>query len=67
MSESIPPDESIHIVDRVLSFLSSRPNWDPLAPSLAGECVPPPFGWGGGGGHTLAGEFVNRCLGINYQ
>jgi hypothetical protein len=40
----------------VLSFFSSRPNWDFLAPSHAGECVPPPLvsGGGGGGGGTIA-------------
>jgi hypothetical protein len=27
------------VVDRVLSFLSSRPNWDSPPPSHAGECV----------------------------
>jgi hypothetical protein len=27
-------------VDKVLSFLSSRPNWDSPTPSHAGECVP---------------------------
>ncbi len=32
-------------------LFSSRPNWDSLAPSTAGECVPSPFGSGGG---TLA-------------
>jgi hypothetical protein len=44
--------------DRVLSLLSSRPNWDSPNPSHAGECVvctpPPPSGWGGGGGVSLA-------------
>jgi hypothetical protein len=35
-----------HRVDRVLSFFSSRPNWDSPNPSPAGECVPP-FGSGG--------------------
>jgi hypothetical protein len=31
-----------HRVDRVLSFLSSRPNWDSPTPSSAGECVSSP-------------------------
>ncbi len=44
-----------HRVYRVPSFLSSRPNWDSLAPSPAGECVPPSFGSRGGGTHSLAG------------
>ena len=49
-----------HRVDRVLSFFSSLPNWDSPTPSPASECVPPPFGWGGGGGytHSLAGQGV---------
>ncbi len=44
----------IHRVDRVLSFLSSRPNWDSPTPSHAGECVPPSLVPGGGGEGTLA-------------
>ncbi len=39
-----------HRVDRVLSFFSSRRNWDSPTPSPAGECAPPPLGkrrWGG--------------------
>jgi hypothetical protein len=44
-----------HRVGRVLSFFSSRRNWDSPNPSPAGECsAPPPFGSGGRG--TLAGE-----------
>ncbi len=39
---------------RVLSFFSSRQNWDSPNPSPAGECGPPPFNSGGRG--TLAGE-----------
>jgi hypothetical protein len=43
----------------VLGFFSSRPNWDPPAPSTAGECVHPSFGWGGGGGaHSPACEGI---------
>jgi hypothetical protein len=38
---------------RVLSFFSSRRNWDSPNPSHEGECVIPP---GSGGNHTLAGE-----------
>jgi hypothetical protein len=44
----------MHREDRVLSFFSSRPNWDfptPLTRLQASVC-PPPFGSGGGG--TLA-------------
>jgi hypothetical protein len=44
---------SMHRVDRVLSFFSSRRNWDSPIPSPAGEC-PPSFGSGWGGGGTLA-------------
>jgi hypothetical protein len=38
-----------HRVGRVLSFFSSRRNWDSPNPSPAGECAPPPFGSGGRG------------------
>jgi hypothetical protein len=31
----------------VLSFFSSRRNWDSPTPLAAGECAPPPFGPGG--------------------
>jgi hypothetical protein len=41
-------------VGRVLSFSSSRWNWDSPNPWPAGECVLPPFG--SGGNVTLAGE-----------
>ncbi len=38
------------------AFSPGRPNWDPHS-SPTGECVPPPpFGSGGGGTHSLAGE-----------
>jgi hypothetical protein len=40
-----------HRVGRVLSFFSSRWNWDSPNPSPARECAPPPFGTGGEG-HT---------------
>ncbi len=43
-----------HRVDRVLSFLSSRPNWDFPTHSHAGEYVPPPFSFRGG--HTRLPE-----------
>jgi hypothetical protein len=46
-----------HRVSGVLSFFSSRRNWDSPNPSPAGECAPTPFGSGRGGGRgTLAGE-----------
>jgi hypothetical protein len=32
-----------HRVDRVLSFLSSRPNWGSPTPSHIGDCVPLPL------------------------
>jgi hypothetical protein len=46
-------DSRRHRVDRVLSFFSSRPNWDSPNPSHAGECVPPLW-FMGGGYYTLA-------------
>jgi hypothetical protein len=43
-----------HRVGRVLSFFSSRRNWDSPNPSPEGECAPlPPVL---GGGHTRQGE-----------
>ncbi len=42
-----------HRVGRVLSFFSSRRNWDSPNPSPAGECATPFGSWGRG---TLAGE-----------
>jgi hypothetical protein len=47
-----------HRVDRVpvlLSFFSSRRNWDSPNSSPAGECATPPLVPGGGGAHSLAG------------
>jgi hypothetical protein len=42
-----------HRVNRVLTFVSSRPNWDSPTPSPAGESFPPPLVQSGGGGvHT---------------
>jgi hypothetical protein len=50
-----------HRVDRVLTFLSSRPNLDSPTPSPAGVCVPHPYPLvQGGGTHTLAGEGVGE-------
>jgi hypothetical protein len=43
-----------HTVDRMLSFFSSRRNWDSPNPSTAGECALPPVL--GGGAHSLARE-----------
>ncbi len=48
-----------HRVDRVISFFSSRRNWDSPTPSHAGECVPPPLVQGEGT-HSLAGERVGE-------
>jgi hypothetical protein len=46
-----------HRVDRVLSFFSNRPNWDPPTHSSPGECVPAPLWFREGEGtHSLAGE-----------
>ncbi len=44
-----------HRVGRVLSFFSSRRNWDFPNPSPAGECAPSPR-LSGGGAHSLAGQ-----------
>jgi hypothetical protein len=46
-------------VDRVLSFFSSRPNWDSPTPSPAGKRALP-FGSGGEGIYSLAGEGVGE-------
>jgi hypothetical protein len=43
-------------VGRVLSFFSSRRNWDSPNPSPAGECAPPPVLGGGAPRGTLACE-----------
>ncbi len=53
-------DDPFHREDGVLSFFSSRPNWDPPTPSHAGEVYPPTLWFvpGGGGAHSLAGEGV---------
>jgi hypothetical protein len=40
----------------VLSFSSSRQNWDSPNPSPTGECAPPHIIGSGGGRGTLAGE-----------
>jgi hypothetical protein len=45
-----------HRVGRVLSFFSSRRNWDSPYPSPAGECAPPPLFWGEGTTHSVARE-----------
>jgi hypothetical protein len=56
-NERSPPPRPIHPhhrVGKVLSFFSSRRNWDSPNPSTAGEwCAPPPVSGGRG---TLAGE-----------
>jgi len=49
-------DAESHRVDRVLSFFSSRWNWDSPIPSPAGECALPLVL--GGGTHSLAREGV---------
>jgi hypothetical protein len=47
----------VHRVGRVLSFFSTRWNWDSPTPLAAGECAPPPPTlWSGGGGHTRLRE-----------
>ncbi len=45
LGQSCPGPALSHRVGRVLSFFSSRRNWDSPNPSPAGECVPPRF-WG---------------------
>jgi hypothetical protein len=54
MQCSVKKSREFHRVDRVLSFFSSRPNWDSPTPTLshAGKCVPPLWLWGGGA-HSL--------------
>jgi hypothetical protein len=49
-------EERDHRVGRVLSFISSRRNWDFPNPSPAVECVPPPGYAGRGTAHSLARE-----------
>jgi hypothetical protein len=53
----------LHRVDRVLSFFSSRRNWDSHNPSAIGVCAPSPRFWGEGA-HSFAreglGEFQCR-------
>jgi hypothetical protein len=50
-------------VGSVLSFFSSRRNWDSPITSPPGEYAPPPFG-SGGGAHSLPREGVgeSQCL-----
>jgi hypothetical protein len=46
-----------HRVDRVLGFLSGRPNWLPPPLHPQASVAPLWFQWGGGGGtHSLEGE-----------
>ncbi len=52
--QSVTVDSRHHRVGSVLSFFSSRRNWD-SPPSPLGVCAPPPW-FGGGGTHSLAGE-----------
>ncbi len=52
----IPTSSGTHRVGRVLSFFSSRRNWDSPTPSPAGECAPPPGS--GGKAHSLTREGV---------
>ncbi len=51
-------NSSVHRVGRVLSFFSSRRNWDSPTPSPAGECAL--LWFRGGGAHSLAGEGVGE-------
>ncbi len=45
-----------------LTFSSVVGIGTPSTPSPLGECVPPSFGWGGGGTHSLAGEGAGGVL-----
>jgi hypothetical protein len=45
-----------HRVGRVLSFFSSRRNWDSPTPYPQASVPTPPFGWGAGGAHSLTRE-----------
>jgi hypothetical protein len=49
------PFYPLHRVDRVLSFLSSRPKWDPPPPSTQASVY---LLWFPGEAHSLAGEGV---------
>ncbi len=53
-----------HRVGRVLSFFSSRRNWDSPNPSSAGEYAPPT---GSGGRGTLAGERRGERVPIQFR
>ncbi len=52
----IHPFLQYHWVDRVLGFISNRPNWD-IHPLTRKRVYPTPFG-SGGGGHTRLRERV---------
>ncbi len=52
-------DRQGYRVDRVLSFLSSRRNWDSPTP-LSRRRVCPPLWLRGGGAHSLGGEEVGE-------
>ncbi len=54
--------DAAHIVGRVLSFFSSRRNWDSPNPSPAGEFAPHLL-VPGGGFHSRAGEGVGESQG----
>jgi hypothetical protein len=49
-----------HRVGRVLSFFSSRRNWDSPTPLAAGECAPPPPFGPGGREHSPAAKGVGE-------
>ncbi len=61
-AHSLTADGTIHSVGRVLSFFSSRRNWDSPNPSPAGDCAhpPPPRLVPGGGVHSLAREGLGK-------
>jgi hypothetical protein len=55
-SNSLEFQHEDHRVDRVLSFFSSRPNWDPQPPHPQASVSPHTLVWGGT--HSLAGELM---------
>jgi hypothetical protein len=60
MKQVLPIKLITHRVDRVLSFFSSRWNWDFPTPSPAGVCAPLPFGSGGRGSFRERGPNSNE-------
>jgi hypothetical protein len=56
-TSSKPDTHCLHRVDKVLSFFSSRPNWEPPPPLKHTQAhVPPPPFWFRGEGHIRLRE-----------